>query len=250
MCPQTTGIIANENAANPSCVEHCPVNVALVAKPVRAQQDRLHDTPGLSVNADWTTRWKTTHAIRNAIDNTIRRLNKFWQQRIVALSLAIACDRVLGADTLPSFKMFPHLTQRDDASPLRRVLTWLYLFNGVLGFALLVWFVADALWSANTARGRPLGYALVLSALALWSLSNLWIGWRLKQGSRRGVLAGVVLNVGSSLATLPAPSEAPVAVGVSLLMTLGLVLVWRELGTAPATRSLTRVDGFPKPPRR
>jgi len=131
-------------------------------------------------------------------------------------------------------QLFRRLTNRDHPSLARRVLGWLYQCNGVIGSLLLIWFVADALWSANAARGQPLGYALVLSALGLWSLSNLWIGRRLREGSRRGVIAGVVLNLGSSLATLPAPSEAPVAVGVSVLMALGLLLVWRELATAPA----------------
>ncbi len=144
------------------------------------------------------------------------------------------------SDGMPSPRLFRHLTEREDASLARRVLTWLYLSNGVLGLVLLVWFVADALRSAEAVRGTPFGYALVLGALGLWSLSNLWIGQRLREGSRRGVLVGVVLNVGSSLATLPAPSEAPVAVGVSVLMTVALVLVWRELAPATAASRATR----------
>lgn len=142
------------------------------------------------------------------------------------------------AERMSAPRLFRRLTEPYQPSLARRVLTWLYLCNGVIGLLLLLWFVADAMWSADTARGQPLGYALVLSALALWSLSNLWIGGRLRRGSRRGVMAGVVLNVGSSLATLPAPSEAPVAVGVSVLMTIGVVLVWRELATASAANGV------------
>jgi hypothetical protein len=141
---------------------------------------------------------------------------------------------------MSSPRLFRHLTDRAEPSLARRVLTWLYLSNGVLGFALLVWFVTDALWFAEAARGSPIGYALVLSALGLWSASNLWIGRRLYAGSRRGLIAGVVLNVGSSLATLPAPSEAPVAVGISVLATLALALVWRELTPAATVARVSR----------
>ncbi len=132
-------------------------------------------------------------------------------------------------------RLFRHLTERDNPSIARRVLTWLYLSNGVLGLALLAWFVAAVLWPANTLRATPLGYPAALSALGLWSLSNLWIGLRLREGSRRGVVAAVVLNVGSSLATLPAPSEAPVAVGISVLVTIALMSVWRELAPPGAS---------------
>ncbi len=126
-------------------------------------------------------------------------------------------------------RYFRHLTEREDVSLARRLLGGLYLANGALGLTLFAWFVAAARWSGKPVPAPPIGYALVLGALAVWSVSSLWVGRRVRRGTRRGVIVGALLHVGSSLATLPAPSEAPVAIGISVLSAIGLLLVWREL---------------------
>jgi hypothetical protein len=128
-----------------------------------------------------------------------------------------------------SARYFRHLTAGEEVSRARRLLGGLYLANGALGLALWAWFVAAALWSGKPVPGPSIRYALVLGALALWSVSSLWIGRRLQRGTRRGVIVGALLHVGTSLATLPAPSEAPVAIGISVLSAIGLAFVWREL---------------------
>lgn len=131
-------------------------------------------------------------------------------------------------------------TELPEPSAARRILAWLYVTNGVVGLVLPVWFLADALWGANDPSRAPFQFAVMLGAFVVWALSNLWIGLRLREGSRRGVIAAAVLNVLSSLVTLPAPSEAPVAVGVSVMATIGLAMVWHELAPAVVRKRFVR----------
>ncbi len=122
--------------------------------------------------------------------------------------------------------MFQHLPSLHERSARLRVLTWLYLTNGGFGCALVVVLSVMTILHGGEEVGREL---LALAFLGVWSLAMLWIGLQLRAGSRRGVDAGILINILSLAGMVTGPSYGLVTIGMTVIMTLVLLSVRREL---------------------